>query len=526
MLQLAVIFVLVIACVNLANLMLVRTISRGHEFAVRRALGAARSRIVRQVLTECGLLCVAGSALALVVAYWLNRALLGFVPPDSSAALPNLRFHPDRRLAMVMVLVSAGTVMLSGLLPALRATGSSVPGFRIRGSSAGRGQRVTSRVLAVAEVALSTFLVVGAGLFARTLWNLWSVDAGFETRDAVVADLAPPQGQGGLTWSLLEDLRDRAVLLPGVRSAGISAIGQMTGYGIEFPVHAMGETAGAQEVTAYEQRITPGFLSAMGIEVRDGRDFNEHDAEDSPQVAIVNEAFVRQFLPAGSPLGQRFGTTKGESDHLEIVGVARDSKWLSLREGSVPMYYRPIRQRSAPSATLVVSAPGVSRKTERALSELGREFRERLSMTDIVPFSVIVDRTLGKERMLAYVSAALGLLALVVVSIGLYGLIAYDVAQRTREIGVRLALGATRGSVALLVMRETAIIMGIGLPLGVVASRFALPAAKSLLFGLEAGDAATLAGGAILLTAVAALATYLPVRRSTRIEPFTALRVE
>jgi predicted permease len=522
--------VLLIACANLANLMLARAASRDREMAVRQAVGASRGRLVRQLLTESLLLSAVGGALALVVAQWLSAAVLGFFPADSSAALPNLAFHSSARVIGACATISLATCLLFGLAPAVRATRpSAVAALRIRAETGGGERRWTSRALVVCEVSLCVFLLIGAGLFVRSLRNLLTVDAGFAAKQVVVADVEfPREYEQATRTQLLEELSQRAAMLPDVRVAGYSQIGQMSGFGIEYPVHVRAQSPlQGQAPSAFEQRVSPGFLAAMGTSLLSGRDFDARDGEGSPPVAIVNESFVRQFLSTGQPLGQRFGTDGPESSgNIEIVGVVVDSKWIDLRETRRPMYYRPFRQRPIAGATLVVRTTGRLEPVIGAISGIVHATDRRVALRNAAAFTDIVNRTLAIDRMVALASAVFGLLALLIVCAGLFGVLAYGVARRTREIGVRMALGATPSALQWMVLRESLLMLAAGLPIGVVAALVGTRFVASMLFGLTSADPATIAGASALLTVVSLAAAYVPARRATRVDPLTALRAE
>jgi predicted permease len=523
-LQLGVAAILLIGCINAANLMLLRGMSRARELATRSALGASRARIIRQLLTESCLLGIAGAALAVLVAYFVNSALLSFLRPEDAAAARTLGFELNHRLFAALAAVLVASVAIVGLAPALSVTtDASIAELRAGASSMPRRRRRGNRLLAIGQVALSTFVVIGATMFTRSLVNLWSVDAGFETRDVLRADLVPTRGTAQAdTTALFEEIRARLSSVSGVDAVGLSSIGQVLGYGFENAVYS--PSAGDGRSSSYEQSVSPGFISAMGIELLEGRDFSDADREGAVEVAIVNESFARRFLEPGSATGARFGIAANASSALEIVGVVEDSRWLSLRDVPVPMYYRPFRQRPAPSATLVVHAPGKMAVAERTLQDLARAFAGRVDVVDAVPFATMVGRTLGTERMLAQISTALGIVALVVVAIGLYGLLAFEVSQRARELGIRLALGARNAALAKMLGRDTLIILAAGVPIGLSTALVSARAVEKLLFELSATDPATAALGIGILVAVAAAASYVPVRRIARITPSAVLR--
>jgi predicted permease len=522
-LQLGVAAILLIGCINAANLMLLRGMSRARELATRSALGASRGRIVRELFTESCLLGVAGAALAVVVAYFVSLALLSFLPPEDATALATLSFELNHRLLGVLAAVLVVSIAIVGLGPAMHVTTSeSIAELRAGATSMPRRRRRGNRLLAIAQVALSTFVLIGATMFTRSLANLWSVDAGFETRDVLTANLVPARGAPAAdTPAVFEEIRARLSSVPGLEAVGLSSIGQIVGHGIEHPVYS---SSAEGTLTSFEQSVSPGFFSAMGTELLEGRDFSDADREDAAEVAIVNESFARRFLSLGPAAGRRFGIAAEAPAALEIVGVVEDSKWLGLREDPVPMYYRPFLQSAAASATLAVYAPGRVAVAERTLNDLARALEGRVDVDDIVPFSAVVGRTLGTERMLAQISAALGVVALVVVAIGLYGLLAFEVAQRTREFGIRLALGARNDVIAKMAGRDTLIILTVGVPVGLFSSLVGARAVKNLLFELTPTDPTTAVIAIGILVMVASAATYLPLKRVALITPSAVLR--
>ncbi len=522
-LQLGVAAILLIGCINAANLMLLRGMSRARELATRSALGASRGRIVRQLVTESCLLGVAGAVLAVFVAYFVNSALLSFLPPEDAAALGTLDFELNHRLFAVLAVVLIASVAIIGLAPALQVTTSeSIAELRAGASSMPRRRRRGNRVLAMGQVALSTFVVIGATMFTRSLLNLWSVDAGFETRGVLTATLEPARGIAQTDVpAVLEEIRARMSSVPGVDAVGFSSIGQIVGNGIESPVYSPSAEGTS---TSFEQSVSPGFFSSMGTTLLEGRDFSDADREDAAAVAIVNESFARRFLSPGPATGSRFGIAADARAALEVVGVVEDSKWLSLREDPVPMYYRPFLQSAASSATLAVYAPERMAVAERTLHDLARGLAGRVDIIDVIPFTTVVGRTLATERMLAQISMALGVVALVVVAIGLYGLLAFEVAQRTRELGIRLALGARNGVIAKIVGRDTLTILAVGIPIGLLTALVGARAVESLLFELAPTDPTTVVVGIGILLIVAVVAAYLPVKRIALITPSEVLR--
>ncbi len=528
---LAAALVLLIACANLANLMLAATISREREIAVRAAIGAPRSRIIRQLVTESLLLSTVGAALGLGVAHWTSGALLAFLPPEQAIALPNLRFVFDARVLGFAAALSLGSCLLFGVLPALRVTGRVAAAALKAGAGTGqRNRSLVRRGLLVGQVVMCTVLLVVAGIFLRTLQNLRGQEAGYLEDGLLVADVSFPRDYPEVRRDqLIEELRTRAAALPGVESAGFSHVGQLSGLAIEFRIGFPGRAGAESDATIIEQRISPGFFSAMGTPFQLGRDFLPSDDEHAPLVAIVNESFARRFLPGEDPLDVRFFREGGSRSRelMQIVGVVKDSKWINLRDESPAMYYRPYRQMGGtPMARLALRTSGDLEALSRDLRNVAQSVDKQIVLNNVVPFRNIVDRTLVVERLVAQLSTAFSVLALLIAAIGLYGVLAYSVARRRREIGLRIAVGAQPRTIEMMFLTEslTLVLFGvaIGIPLAIVVTRLV----SSMLFGLSPQDPASIGIALAALTLVTAAAAYLPARTAARTDPLLALREE
>jgi predicted permease len=529
---LVVALVLFVACANLANLMLAAVVSRTREIAVRAAVGASRWRILRQLITESLLLSIAGAVLGLGVAYWISGALIAFLPPDQAIAAPNLRFAIDLRVVGFVSVLSLATCLLFGVLPAIRATGP-VSATALK-AGAGAGQRTRSplsRALLVGQIVLCTALLVVAGVFLRTLQNLRGQDAGYREDHLIVADVGFPRDYPEARRDqLIEELRTRAQALPGVEVAAFSHTGQLSGGGIEWTIGFPGRDRPADGApSVFEQRISPGFLRAMGTTLAAGRDFAASDDDRAPPVAIVNESFATRFLPAANPIGARFyrqgGSRSGES--MEIVGVVKDSKWINLRDDSPAMYYRPYRQMGGtPMVRLAVRTAGDVEPVSRALLGLAQSIDRGISLANVVPFREIVNRTLVIERLVAQVATWFGALALLIGAVGLYGVLAFGVARRRREIGLRIALGANPGTIERLFLKESLILVAVGVALGVPLATVVTRLAASMLYGLTPRDPASIGLACLAVTLVTIAAAYVPARNAARTDPIVALREE
>jgi predicted permease len=416
-----------------------------------------------------------------------------------------------------MMAISMMTCLLAGVGPAIRASGPP----RTHASSG-------ARTLIVIEVALCTILLVGSGWFVRTLWNLRTLDAGFVRDQVLLATVGVPAGvQGPAATALFEDLRGRLASVPGVRSVGYSNWSLMIGDGIANDIDAEGhQPSKTENITATLLRISPGFFATLGTPLISGREFADRDEAGAPQVAIVNETFARHFYGDVNAIGKHFGERGPKSVYdYEIVGVVKDTKYANLREESRAIFYVPMRQTRVDLAMVIaVRSSGDLGTLANTIRDIVRETDPKV--TKITRFSTLIDASLASERMVAQVSAAFGALALLVACIGIYGILAYRVARRTREIGVRIALGASRGSVQWMVTRESLALLVIGVAIGIPVALGLSRYVVSLLYGLAPTDPATMAATLGLLAIVSIAAAFLPARRAARIDPMAALRCE
>ncbi len=517
-------FVLLIACSNLANLALASASARQREMAVRQAIGAGRRRLISQLLTESALLSLTGGTLALLFARWISQALLRFLPPGAVDILPNLSFRPDAHVLAFSAALIAATCLLFGLVPALRAT-RCVPLLGLRQSSgAGRSSSGwLGRGLVVCEVGLCTAVLLTSGLFVRTLHNLQNLDPASAPEQVVVADIPAPKGfTPADRLRAFEALRDRVAALPGVTASGFVYIRPLTGHGINLDILVAGSS---ETQSPLYDLISPGFLSAMGIPLLEGRDFTGRDDAGAAPVAIVNEQFARRFLPGLRAPGTHFRVA-GEARDTEIVGVVKDTRWMSLREAPAPIFYRPFSQDPQPFASLTVRTSANPSALSGTLQSMARLSHPPLAVDDVLPFTELENRALFVERMIAQVSAAFGILALFISCAGLYGLLSYTVARRTREIGIRMALGASRKAVQWMVLRESASLLLVGIAVGIPAALLAIRLAASLLFGISAADPASTGAALAIMTLTALIAACIPARRAVRVDPVSALRDE
>jgi len=525
--------VLLIACANLANLMLARATTREHEFTVRFAIGASRGRLIRHSMTESLLLALLGSALGLFLAGALSKFLVASLGMEGDA--PFLDLKPDWRLLAFTFGLASLTCILFGLVPALRASRvSPAEAFKSAGrtATASRKRFGFRQGLVVSQVALSLVLVVGALLFSGSLRNLLAVDAGFSQKGVVIAGLdlfrrlnVPYAGRVAFKQDLLQKIR----ALPGVVSAAEVEILPLSGNGTINEVWIEGTNPGSRLDSLFNS-VSDGYFKAMGIALLAGRDFSPQDTVSSPKVAIVNQTFARKLGLGTSPIGKTFrrqATPSEPEQSFEIVGLVADTKYSSLREEFRPIAFLSTSQdpRPGPSAQLVIRSAAPIAETVSNVRGLVAQASPLITL-GFQPFETTILEGLTRERLMAKVSGFFGLLAALIAAVGLYGVMSYLVAQRTNEFGIRVALGAQRADVLSLVLRNAALLLAPGLALGAFLSVAAAQAARAMLFGLKPSDPGVLVAAITGLGLVALLASFLPARRAMRVDPMVALRYE
>jgi predicted permease len=520
--------VILVACANLAGLSLARGQARAHEFAIRPALGAGRGRLLRQSLTESLLLGLLGGAVGVAVALpakaALSELLLG-----STILAGGLHYDPVLDLQVLGFTLALAILagVLAGLLPALRASrGSPLSGLKGRGT-VGSPRLPAGRALIVGQMALSVLLVVGAGLYGRTLLNLVRIDPGFDTDHLLVFRLNPVSSgyDEDRVTAFYDDVTRALSAIPGVRSVAFSEFpllyGWMSGGGFfTLPDHPSDEE---DRPTAHRLTVSEPYFATMGIPILLGRGFEPTDDEGAAGVAVVNETFVRSYLGAGSPIGQRLHADDAD---WTVVGVSSDAMYTDLKAGIPPTVYFSVRQTPRDGGFFVL-------RTQVRPLTLADEVRAAVRGVDAsVPVAGIQtqlqirDGRIGQERLFAWLVGALAALALLLCGIGLFGLMAYDIARRTGEIGVRVALGATRHQVVAPVLREALTLVLVGLANGLPVALAAVRVVRNQLYGVEPTDPASLAAGGVMLVGVALLATWFPARRALKISPSDALRAE
>ena len=524
--------VLLISCANVANLLLARTTARSKEMSLRLALGASRGRILRQQLVESGLLATAGTVVGLLFASWTGGLLIASLPGDPAAR--TLSATPDLRVAFFAVGVGALTALIFGIAPALQATRASVTTAlkEDSGSVAGGGRQARlRRGLVVAQVALSMLLLSGAGLFARSLYNLKTLDPGFRVDRLFAFSIDPSLSgyQGDRLLSLYQRMQQELAAVPGVRSVSMSETGALSGNDWSMTVRVDGYQAKeGEDMNPSVDGVGPGYFETMGIPLVSGRDFTDRDTKGAPRVAVINETMAKYFFNGVNPIGKRFGFGRGTATDIEIVGVARDVRSLELKDRAPRFLYIPYAQDdSLTQATFYArGADTGGATTPTAIRQTVQRLDPNLPIFDMKTMEVQVDESLFIERMVAALSVAFGALATLLAAIGLYGVMSYAVTRRTREIGIRMALGAERGRVMWLVLKEVAVMAAAGIGGGLVVALWLTRQVQSQLFGLAPNDPATLTGATILLALIAIAAGYVPARRATTIDPILSLKSE
>ena len=522
--------VLLIACANLANLMMARSASRAREIAIRLSLGASRARLIRQLLVESTVLGLLGGLAGLTVAAWTAEFLsasFSNATPKDMARFGQLMDWPVMAFNFGL---SALTGLLFGLLPALQATrGDSTPALK-EGTNRGPGSVRFRQGLIAAQVALAVVLLAGAGLFARSLHNLKSNDPGFKADSLVQFKVDAPllNYNNARALDFYHRLQERLAAVPGVTRASMISCAVMEDCLQMRTVAVEGYQGKENEnLNPLAMEVGPGYFATLGTPLLQGRDFNEADRLTAPKVAIVNQAFATYFFQNENPIGRRFRFGRSNVFDIEIVGVVKDAKHGNMREKQWRQVYLPYGQNDAQGEMTFYVRAGMDP------AALGAVIRREVSRLDAnMPVAEMrtlvsqIDRLITTERLVSGLATAFGVLATLLAAVGLYGVMAFIVARRTREIGIRMALGALRGRVLWLVMREVAVVTGAGIALGLPLALAAGRLVQSQLFGVESGDLLTLAGAAVVISLAAALAGFLPARRATTIDPINALRYE
>jgi len=523
--------VLLIACANIANLLLARAASRRREIGVRLSIGASRRRLIRQMLTESVLMAAAGGAAGMLFAWWASGFLVWMVSTGEET-LP-LQVAPDPRVLAFTSVLSLATGVLFGLAPAFRATrvDLSLSLKEGRGSVSARSGQFLAKALIVSQVALSAVLLIGAGLFVRSLMNLRNVETGFHQENVLVmyadtASLGYKENDPRLT-DIYHRVEEGVSALPGVRAASFSMFTMLEGQWSSdaYPQGRPKPPENHREI--HNNIVGPAFFATIGLPIVMGRPIGPQDTAKSPKVAVINETMAHWFFPNESAIGQHFRLGDNErNDQIQVVGVAKDAKYESLREKPEPVGYYPYTQSTGYFGNFQVRYSGDPRSLIPAIRRVFSDVDRNLPITGIRTMAKQVDDTLVQQKLTARLSTFFGVLALLLASIGIYGVLSYAVAQRISEVGLRMALGAQRGNVMWMVMRDVLLLVACGLLVGVPVALALERKAASMLFGLGNVDAASLAAAILILGVVAGIAGYLPARRASLVDPTVALRYE
>jgi predicted permease len=523
-LQVVVGLVLLIACTNLAGLLLARGAARQHEMAVRAAMGAGRWRLMRQSLTESMILSMAGVCLGLVFSLWIKAALTGFVIDPSRHQQFNLRV--DTNVLIFALAVGIVTTLLSGLFPALRAGNTSPSAGLKDGGSRGAPRLRLGKVLVTAQVGLSIILVVVGGLLCRTLINLYRTDTGFDTDNLLLFTISPLSSLSPPEYKDLENfygaVRQKIAEIPGVRSVALSCRTMLGGQWWNREISISGRSD-KEPHNSMALVVSEEYFATMGIKLLQGRDFRATDTEDSQRVAIVNGEFAREFFPGENPLGQFI---MADDQQCQIIGLCDNQKYDSLRRDVSPILYLPYLQFRFLYLTCVVRSVLPPMSLVPAVRQAVADIDRNLPIEKFTTQKLELKESLRLERLFASLCGSLALLALALSCIGLYGLMAYNVARRTGEIGIRKALGARPWDVAWPILREALTLAGIGVAIGLPITLALVRVIRIIFYGIKPYDPLTMIGTVMIIIAVAAMAAWVPARRAAKIDPMEALRYE
>ena len=527
----AVLLVLLIACANVANLLLARSASRRQELAVRAALGAGRWRLVRQLLTESVLLSFVGALLGVLFAYWGVRGLLAGLPPDTSLA-EGVSINGSVLAFTAAIAVLTG--LLFGLAPAWQASRADVQMTLKEGnrSGHGRGHRRLHGALVVAEIALAMILLVGTGLMLKSFWRVLQADGGFNPDRVLTASVSGPDikyKEPAQRLAFIEQIVSKVQAIPGVELAA-SALPLLGGWQSSFSVEGRPEPPPGQRPSADITRISPDYFRVMGMCLLQGRAFTEQDRADGAQVCMIDETFAKKHWPGDNPLGKRVkfgGADDKDNPWMEVVGVVNHVKHYGVDQDSRIEMYLPYTQSPIPSFTLLVRTSGDPAGVTTAVSQAVRSVDADVPLYQVRTLESIVSDRVAERRLAAILISIFGTLALALAAVGIYGVMSYAVTQRSHELGIRMALGAQRHEIFKLVIGSGMLLAGIGLVIGFTAAFFGLaPLVASVLFHVTATDPPIYAISPLVLLAVALLAAWLPARRATRVDPMIALRYE
>jgi predicted permease len=524
--------VLLIACANVANLLIARATSRQKEIAVRLALGSGRRRIVRQLLVESLLLSTTGGVAGLVLAIAMDKGLIHLLPPSTVPLA--ISSTPDWRILTFTIGISLLTGIAFGLVPALQATRPDVADTLKdqAGAVVGGGSTGVRKVLVVTQIALSLLLLIGAGLFTRSLQKLKELDPGFRTSNLLAFKIDPTLNgyQTERAKAFYARLKENLEALPGVNGVGLAVMPVLEGDEWDQWVTIEGYSPKTGELPdPHMNFVYPDYFKTMEINLLAGRDIRRTDVLGAPKVCIVNETFAKKYFGTVNAVGHRIGMgiDPGTKTDITIVGVSRSTKYESMRDEIPTEVFRPYQQLEfATGMTIYVRTTQNPDRIFTSVRKLMHDLDSNLPVFKMITLEKQMENSLVTERLVALLSSGFGFLATALASVGLYGVMAYTVARRTREIGIRIAIGASRPDVLWLVMRETLLLLGIGIAVALPATWFLTQAVRSQLYGIEPTDPVSMVAATLGIAAVAILAGYMPAQRATRVDPMRALRYE
>ncbi len=522
--------VLLIACANVAGLMMIRAAGRSREVAIRTALGASRARIASQLLTESAVYAVAGGIAGLLLGKIMLRLAVSAMPE----VMPWVRFGMDHRTFLFLAAVTAAAAVLFGLTPALHASKAELAAglHDAARSSVSRGRRRILNVLVVGEIGLAMLLAIAAALLFQALRNVMKVDPGFRPDNVLTYSISLPTARyaGKEQVAFMRELLERTRALPGVKFAGTAQMTPFDGRDsgtFYLPEGAPPPGPNQQQPVVLDMVISPGYFEAMGMQMIAGRGFTDHDTESGPRVAVIDESFAKRFFPKVNPVGKRIRHSFLDSERIEIIGVTRDVKHFGLDREARPSVFLNYRQYGVRDRMTIVMRTGTDPGTLVAPArEALRRLDPEVAMFDVMRMAEAVDRSLWVRRIYSWLAGAFAAMALILAAAGIYGVISYAVGRRTREIGIRIALGAPPARVMRQVLGHGLLMLAAGLPIGVAAALGASNLLGKLLFGVKARDPITYVLVALVIAAIALAANWIPARRAAAIDPIRALRSE
>ena len=524
--------VLLIACANVANLLLARAAGRRREVAIRLALGASRTRLIRQLLTESTILSLVGGGLGLLMALWVGDLMMAFYPVlDFNTVEPAYDMSLDWRVIVFALAVSIITGFIFGLAPALQASKPDlVPTLKGETAVLGGPRRFgLSNILVIAQVALSLVLLITAGLFIRSVQNAEKIDPGFDTQNIMLSsvDLGLQGYDEARGKDFYKHLVERVGAVPGVESAAVAFPLPLDAYdyGTRIDIEGYQPPPDEGRVRVGYTIAGPGYFRAMGTRLIEGREFNERDTADAPRAVIINETMARRYWPDQNPIGKRIRVGNERNPFSEVVGLAEDGKYTTLGESPTPYMFVPLGQNYDGRMTLIVRGADAERLVPAIRQEV-RALDETLPLFGVKTIREFMTRSLAGAQSAATLISLFGVLAMLLAAVGIYGVMNYSVSTRTREIGIRMALGANRVEVLKMILKQGMFLAGLGVVIGLALAFVLTRMMTSLLFGVSATDQITFIAISLLLAAVALAACYIPARRATRVDPMVALRYE